>query len=47
LMSILTILQRDYIWSKLTGVEIVAEHPQPVVELVEVDTPISGNSKLG
>lgn len=47
LMSILTILQRDYIWSKLTGVEIVAEHPQPVVELVEVDTPISGNSKSG
>jgi drug/metabolite transporter (DMT)-like permease len=41
LVSIVTILQRDYIWSKLTG----TDEPQPVVELVEIDTRISGKSK--
>jgi drug/metabolite transporter (DMT)-like permease len=41
LVSIVTILQRDYIWSKLTG----TDESQPVVELVEVDTRISGKSK--
>lgn len=47
LVSILTILQRDYIWHKLTGVEIVATEPQSIGELVEVETPLGGNSKLG
>lgn len=38
LMSILTILQRDYIWSKLTGTDL----PQPVVELVEIGDRVKG-----
>ncbi len=42
LASILTILQREYIWSKLTGVEIVNHPPQPVVELAKVDDRVSG-----
>lgn len=41
LVSIVTILQRDYIWSKLTG----TQQPQPVVELVEIDARISSKSK--
>ena len=41
LISILTILQRNYIWNKLTGVENI----QPVVELVEIDDRVSGKSK--
>ncbi len=41
LVSIVTILQRDYIWSKLTG----ANESQQAVELVEIDTRISGKSK--
>ncbi len=40
-ISILTILQRDYIWNKLTGVDT----PQPVVELIEIEDRVSGNSK--
>lgn len=41
LVSIVTILQRDYIWNELTG----AQAPQPAIELVEVDDRVSGNSK--
>jgi drug/metabolite transporter (DMT)-like permease len=41
LASIVTILQRDYIWSKLIG----ADESQPAVELVEIDTRINGNPK--
>lgn len=44
-VSIITILQRDYIWSKLTGVESVDNNSQPVVELVELDDRVSGKSK--
>jgi drug/metabolite transporter (DMT)-like permease len=40
-VSIVTILQRDYIWQKLTG----EENPQPVVELIEIEDRVSGNSK--
>ncbi len=36
-VSILTILWRDYIWSKLTGVAIVDDRPQQVVEILEVE----------
>ncbi len=35
LVSILTILNRDYLWRKLTGAESVEPSPQPIVELVE------------
>jgi drug/metabolite transporter (DMT)-like permease len=41
LVSIVTILQRDYIWHELTG----SPAAQPTVELVEVDDRVSGNSK--
>jgi drug/metabolite transporter (DMT)-like permease len=44
-VSIIIILQRDYIWSKLTGVESVDNNSQPVVELVELDDRVSGKSK--
>lgn len=44
-VSIITILQRDYIWSKLTGVESVDNNSQPVVELVELDDRVSGKSQ--
>jgi drug/metabolite transporter (DMT)-like permease len=44
-VSIITILQRDYIWSKLTGVESVDNNSQPVVELVELDDRVSSKSK--
>ena len=44
--SIITILQRDYIWSKLTGVEISTDLPQPVAELVKIeDRSINLNNK--
>jgi drug/metabolite transporter (DMT)-like permease len=46
-MSIVIIIQRDYIWNKLTGIDSVELSSQPLVELVEVDDPISGNSKSG
>ncbi len=45
-VSIVTILQRDYIWRKLTGIDIVDRQSQPLVELVEGDTSISSNSKV-
>ncbi len=47
LVSILTILQRDYLWHKLTGVNIITTEPQSIGELVEVETPLGGNSKSG
>jgi drug/metabolite transporter (DMT)-like permease len=39
LVSILLINQRDYIWSKLTGIEIADNNTEPVVETVEVQPP--------
>jgi drug/metabolite transporter (DMT)-like permease len=44
-VSVVTILQRDYFWSKLTGIDIVDRQSQPLVELVEGDASISSNSK--
>jgi hypothetical protein len=40
LLSIVTILNRDYIWHELTG----ADTPQPAIELVEIDDRVSGNN---
>ncbi len=47
LVSILLINQRDYIWSKLTGIDISENPAVPALEIVEVNPPqkISGNSK--
>jgi drug/metabolite transporter (DMT)-like permease len=46
LVSILLINQRDYIWSKLTGIDLVENAAAPALEIVEVNPPqISGNSK--
>ncbi len=44
-VSIITILWRDYIWTKLTGADIVDDNSQPVVELLEVDDRVSINPK--
>ncbi len=45
LVSILLINQREYIWSKLTGMEIAEETVQPLLKTVEVEpSKISGNS---
>ena len=46
LVSILLINQRDYIWSKLTGIELI-EHPAaPLLETVEVEpAKITSNSQ--
>jgi drug/metabolite transporter (DMT)-like permease len=46
LVSILLINQRDYIWSKLTGIEIIDNSAQPLLGAVEVEpSKISSNSQ--
>lgn len=46
LVSILLINQRDYIWSKLTGIEIAENPAAPLLETVEVEpAKISSNSQ--
>ncbi|MFM2302974.1 MAG: hypothetical protein RLZZ135_377 [Cyanobacteriota bacterium] len=44
-ISIITILNRDYIWRKLTGVEIVDRSSQSLAETVEVEVAASIGSK--
>jgi drug/metabolite transporter (DMT)-like permease len=44
-ISIITILNRDYIWWKLTGVEIVDNSSQSLAEAIEVKASIGSKSK--